>query len=150
MLKLEWSDILDTGIEEIDNQHRRLVDYINELGEARKTQDIKLVGKVIDDTIDYTVSHFGFEETLIEEAGYKLLRPHKKVHELFVRRVTDLQKRFKAGEDISEELHALLSRWLVSHIKHDDHAYAECVKKYLNLPDAPKRQKTWVERFFGM
>ena len=150
MLKLEWSDILDTGIEEIDNQHRRLVDYINELGEARKTQDTKLVGKVIDDTIDYTVSHFGFEETLIEEAGYKLLRPHKKVHELFVRRVTDLQKRFKAGEDISEELHALLSRWLVSHIKHDDHAYAECVKKYLNLPDAPKRQKTWVERFFGM
>ena len=150
MLKLEWSDILDTGIEEIDNQHRRLVDYINELGEARKTQDIKLVGKVIDDTIDYTVSHFGFEETLIEEAGYKLLRPHKKVHELFVRRVTDLQKRFKAGEDISEELHALLSRWLVSHIKHDDPASAECVKKYLNLPDAPKRQKTWVERFFGM
>ncbi len=150
MLKLEWSSVLDTGIEEIDNQHRRLVDYINELGEARKTNDMKLVGKVIDDTIDYTISHFGFEESLIEEAGYKMLRPHKKVHELFVRRVADFQKRFKAGEDISEELHALLSRWLVSHIKHDDHAYAECVKKYLNLPDTPKRQQTWIERFFGM
>lgn len=150
MLKLEWSDVLDTGIEEIDNQHRRLVDYINELGQARKTQDMKLVGKVIDDTIDYTVSHFGFEESMIEEAGYKLLRPHKKVHELFVRRVTDLQKRFKEGEDVSEEMHALLSRWLVNHIKHDDHAYAECVKKYLNLPEAPQNQKTWMERFFGM
>ena len=150
MAKLEWTQDLDTGIEEIDNQHRRIVDYINELYIARKAKDHKLIARVIDDTIDYTVSHFGFEETLIEEAGYKLLRPHKKVHELFVRRVSDLQKRFKAGEDVSQELHALLSRWLLSHIKHDDHAYAECVKQYLNIPDTPKRQKTWIERFFGM
>ena len=150
MQKIEWTPDLDTGIEEIDNQHRRIVDYINELYTARKAKDHKLIARVIDDTIDYTVSHFGFEETLIEEAGYKLLRPHKKVHELFVRRVSDLQKRFKAGEDVSQELHALLSRWLLNHIKHDDHAYAECVKKYLNIEDAPKRQKTWIERFFGM
>ena len=150
MAKLEWTQDLDTGIEEIDKQHRRIVDYINELGEARRAKDTKLVERVVSRTVDYTISHFGFEEALMENAGYKLLRTHKKSHEMFAKRVLDLQARFTDGEDVSEELHALLSRWLVSHIKHDDHAYAEIVKKSLNLPDAPQRQKSWLERFFGM
>ncbi len=51
-----------------------------------------------------------------------------------------IQERFEAGEDVAEELHKLLSRWLFSHIRTEDHAYASIVKKYLNRVDAAQRQ----------
>lgn len=31
MMKLIWTDNLNTGIDVIDNQHKRIVDYINKL-----------------------------------------------------------------------------------------------------------------------
>lgn len=150
MARIEWTEDLNTGIDEIDQQHQRIVDYINALDDARKKDDIKKIAQVIDDTVDYTISHFGFEESMLEDAGYNLLRPHKKVHELFIKRISDMQKRFKAGEDVSQELHNLLGRWLIGHIKHDDYAYRDCVKKYLKIDDRTSQKKTWMERFFGL
>ena len=35
MAVLQWVEDLNTGIEEIDIQHRRIVDYINRLHELR-------------------------------------------------------------------------------------------------------------------
>ena len=61
MAYLTWTDNLDTGIEVIDGQHKRIVDYINQLHDARLSQNRKVIGKVIEDTVDYTLSHFGFE-----------------------------------------------------------------------------------------
>ena len=51
-----------------------------------------------------------------------------------------IQERFAAGEDVADELHKLLSRWLFSHIRTEDHAYTATVKKYLNRVDAAQRQ----------
>ena len=51
-----------------------------------------------------------------------------------------IQERFEAGEDVADELHKLLSRWLFSHIRTEDHAYTATVKKYLNRVDAAPRQ----------
>ena len=120
MALYKWTRDLNTGIDVIDNQ--------NELHKARKKKDVNAVSKVIDAMIDYTQSHFGFEESLLEEAGYKFLGPHKKVHELFTNRITDFQYRFRKGEDVSEELQELLGKWLFGHIRHDDAAYVADIK----------------------
>ncbi len=131
MAYLTWTNDLDTGIDIIDGQHRQIVAYINKLHDARLTRNRSSIAKVIDDTIEYTVSHFGFEETLIEDAGYAFIRPHKRVHELFIRRISEYKQRFDNGENIEEELHGLLSRWLFSHIRNDDAAYVPAVKSSL-------------------
>lgn len=131
MAHLNWTPDLETGIPEIDGQHRRIVDYINQLNEARQTHDRVAVGAVIDEAVDYTLSHFAFEESLMVDAGYMFSGPHKKVHELFTRKVADYHMRFEAGEDVADELHAMLSRWLFNHIRSDDKSYAESVKVYL-------------------
>ncbi len=81
MAKLNWTSDLDTGIAEIDNQHRRILDYINKLNELREAPDRAGVGEVIAEMVDYTMSHFAFEESLMENAGYVFARPHKKVHD---------------------------------------------------------------------
>lgn len=153
MAYLEWSKKLDTGIDVIDGQHKRIVEYINKLYEARVNKDMEAVGDVIDETIDYTLSHFGFEEALMEEAGYQFAGPHKRVHDLFAKRVADLQLRFKAGDDVSEEMHKLLSRWLFSHIGNDDASYVPTVKANIHKFEHDQSGGGWLSRsitkFFG-
>ena len=144
MAILNWVPALNIGIEEIDRQHRRIVDYINRLYELRETPDRKLLGDVIAETVDYTLSHFAFEEAMIEEAGYMFSGPHKRVHELFIRRVTEIQQRFEAGEDVANELHGMLSRWLFNHIPNEDRGYVDTVKAYQRMRN--KNTKTTEQK----
>jgi hemerythrin len=128
-MPISWNPKLDTGIDVIDAQHRRIVDYVNQLEEARLKGDRHQIGDVIEQLVDYTQSHFSFEETMMEQAGYKFLKPHQKVHELFIRRVSTFTVRAAKGEDIAEELQGTLTTWLLNHIASEDHDYAEVVRK---------------------
>jgi hemerythrin len=126
-MPITWNSQLDTGIDVIDAQHRRIVGYVNQLEEARLAGDREKVGGVIEQLVDYTQSHFGFEEAMMEEAGYKFLRAHKKVHELFIKRVGEFTLRAAKGEDIAKELQGVLSTWLINHIASEDRDYAKPV-----------------------
>lgn len=128
-MPLTWDSKLDTGIEVIDAQHRRIVAYVNHLEVAKLKGDKSLVGDVIEQLVDYTQSHFSFEEAMMEDAGYKFLKPHQKVHELFIRRVTGFTMRAAKGEEVADELHAMLTTWLLNHIASEDHDYAAVVKQ---------------------
>ncbi|PWW45560.1 bacteriohemerythrin [Melaminivora alkalimesophila] len=131
MAHIVWTPDLNTGIAEIDRQHRRIVDYINMLHEQRRLADRAALAAVIADVVDYTESHFAFEEELLEQAGYEFLGLHRKVHSLFIRRIGTVKARFEAGEDVADELHEILSNWLIRHIRTEDHGYKEQVKAYL-------------------
>lgn len=96
MAYITWTKELDTGITVIDKQHRRIVDLINELHRAHGAESRDVIGKVIRDMIDYTATHFSFEEELQAEAGYQFSKAHKRVHEIFVRKVLHYEERFKA------------------------------------------------------
>lgn len=149
MAYLTWTDDLDTGIEVIDGQHRRIVDYINKLHDAHERGDRTLLGAAIEETVDYTLSHFGFEEALMEDAGYEFVRPHKKVHELFTKRVAEYQLRFRAGEDVSEEMLNLLSRWLFSHIRSDDASFAKTMRGKAQKLTQNEKAESWLSRTMG-
>ena len=149
MNKLVWTSDLDTGIGVIDAQHRQIVDFINQLGEAQETGNRTAVYEVIQGMVDYTLSHFAFEETLMEDSGYEFLRGHKKIHDLFVRRVSEFQSRFEAGEDVATELHGLLVRWLFNHIRNDDSAYVGSVRPKMTTLVEEKHEGGWLSRSLG-
>ena len=150
MTELTWSTDLNTGIDVIDNQHRRIVDYINQLHDARTSGHQKEdIAKVIDELVDYTLSHFAFEESMQEEANYPFLKAHKKVHGLFVKRVGEYQQRFKLSEDVSEELNNLLVTWLFNHIKRDDADYVASVKANLEEHGFTAKKKGFFSKLFG-
>ncbi|HHV48957.1 MAG TPA: bacteriohemerythrin [Rhodocyclaceae bacterium] len=152
-MPISWTADLDTGIPLIDQQHRRIVDFINHLEVAKNAGDKEAVKQIVYDCVDYTLSHFAFEESLQEEAGYAYCKPHKKVHELFARKVSEYQERMDLGDDVAEELHATLARWLVNHIKRDDADYVESVRASM-APGARARAEEnkkpgWFRRLFG-
>lgn len=143
---LVWQDDLDTGVEVIDHQHMRIVEMINQLHVTQKSRERMAVGEVIDELIDYTMSHFAFEEELMEEAGYAFCAAHKRVHEVFIKRVSEYRMRFEAGEDIADELRNLLSRWLFNHIRGDDKAYAPQVRQHLDKFTREHEGGGWLGR----
>jgi len=154
MAYLHWSSDLDTGIEVIDKQHQRIVDYLNELNDANDNGDLQATNHVLNELVDYTVTHFAFEEELQEKAGYPFIKAHKRVHEIFVKRVAEFQERAAAGQNVAPELLSMLKIWLVNHIKGDDADYAESVRKMLGLEGVEgKIAGGWLgvamKRFFG-
>ena len=128
MTVLVWQPELNTGIDVIDQQHQRIVALINQLADAHTRQK---QGAVLEELVDYTLSHFAFEEELLEESGYSFGPAHKRVHDMFVRRVGEYRMRFEAGEDITTELKGMLARWLFNHIRSDDKSYSKHVRHYL-------------------
>lgn len=129
MTVLVWQPELETGIDVIDQQHQRIVALINQLADAHSRED---QAAVLEELVDYTLSHFAFEEELLEESGYSFGPAHKRVHDMFARRVGEYRMRFEAGEDITSELKSMLARWLFNHIRGDDKAYSRHVRHYLD------------------
>ena len=120
----EWSENLSVGIDEIDRQHKKIVDYINLLDEAVFEKDVDKAKLVLDGLVNYTETHFSFEEDLLKKMEYEFFDGHKQVHESFTARIVNYQSRFNDGEDISRKLLSELRIWLTTHIKKDDQDYA--------------------------
>ena len=151
MQRIKWSSDYDIGIKVIDAQHRRIVSYINTLADIEGKVDRQAVGALIDAVVDYTYSHFAFEEALMEEAGYEYLSVHQQTHDAFTRRISSLHQQFKQGDDVSSELGELLQTWLIEHIQSDDQSYAPRVRQQYSLIEN-KSDGNWigntVRRFF--
>jgi hemerythrin len=151
MAKFLWTAQQNLGIEAIDQQHRKIVDYINQLDDAHCNGDPREeIASVISQLIDYTQTHFAFEESMLEEAKYPDINAHKEVHNQFIQRVSDYQLRFNRGEDIALELSSLLVIWLFNHIKRDDANYVKSVKAHHQEQQSGLlKKKGLFSRLFG-
>ena len=63
MALITWNNMLSTGVTEQDNQHKKLIDLINQLNDAMQAgKGSEVLGKVLAELVNYTVFHFGYEE----------------------------------------------------------------------------------------
>jgi len=151
-----WDSSFSVGIAVIDNQHKRIIEYINELGTISIYHDKAKIRAVLLALMDYTVSHLAFEESLMEEAGYRKLEAHKQIHLAFMERIHFFKERYESGEDIAQQLMLELQMWLINHIQHDDTDYKEAVQAMLHKREiAPMEehiQEGWLttlrDKFF--
>lgn len=118
MALLTWSDQYATNIRQIDNQHKRLVELVNELHEAmRLGKANEILGKILDGLIEYTKVHFSTEELLMKQHAYPEMPFHKVKHDDLVKQVLDLQNKMKSGQPVmSVPVMNFLKDWLTKHI----------------------------------
>ena len=135
MAYLTWTWDLELGIPVIDTQHKRITEFINDLDNACQTGNIDETNHVMEGLLNYTITHFEFEESLQEKAGYPFLKAHRRIHEIFMKKIAELRARANSGENVAPELLNLLNGWLVSHIKGEDRDYVESVKKITESND---------------
>ena len=125
---IEWNDDkFSVKIKTIDNQHKRLVDLINELYEAMtKGEAHSKLSSILEELIQYTASHFKTEDLFFEKFGYQDSPEHILEHKAFVTKVLTFQKDFEAGNvTISKDILLFLKKWLTEHIGESDMKYAQ-------------------------
>ena len=118
MKELVWSDALSVQVNEIDEDHRRLVSLYNILNHSVTNGDAPdYIDAVLDELISCTVWHFKHEERLMLKYGYKGLSEHRAEHEELIESGKALQERFRNdGQAISSENIEFLEHWLTAHI----------------------------------
>ncbi len=133
MSLIAWDNSLTVGINEIDEQHHKLVQLINGLHNHMLAGDAStIMNKVLDRIIEYTGFHFATEEQLMLENDYPDSIAHKQQHKELVDTAIALQEKLKSGNThlTMETLH-FLQDWLQHHILGSDKKFA----KYLISKD---------------
>lgn len=148
MAILTWSNQLNVGIESIDQQHRRLVDILNQLDEAVAVGDEpQAILALIDALIDYTHYHFEHEESLMRDASYagEKFAQHQQQHQEFVSKVLEEQQKAIADPDtVSNHLLEFLVEWLSAHILYSDKQMAQEISSHAADSEVLKQQQTEI------
>lgn len=119
----QWSDAMVTGVDEMDAQHRILVDALAEATvRLNNAGPGRLFEQLTRDLLAYAIYHFSTEEELMRRYGYATAIPdeaaaHLAQHRHFSQRVVALRAEGRHGDAGSRDnLIAFLRDWLINHI----------------------------------
>jgi len=117
-----WSDVLSVEVDEIDEDHHKLVDIFNTLNHAVKEgESPEYLAAVLEELINCTVWHFSHEERLMLKYGYDEMDDHKAIHQELIKSAKALQhKILEEGNTVPDEAIEFLERWLTEHILSTD------------------------------
>ncbi len=124
MKTLEWQSRYEIGIKEIDDQHKHLVDVINDLIIAKNENKLdEQIGKALKELVAYTQYHFKSEEEFMEKIKYPALPEHRAQHKVLVKQLVKILEDLKDGKiEAGEQLPDILQNWLIKHVfGHDRH-----------------------------
>ncbi len=123
---INWSDSYSVKVPSIDAQHQKLVEMINYLNDAMmQRKGREALGKILADLQKYTVEHFKYEESLMDQAAYAKIPEHKAEHAKLISQVLQLKTDFDSGKaTISVSVMNFLSDWLRNHILGRDMDYS--------------------------
>ena len=125
MALMEWSPGFSVKVKKFDDQHKKLVDLVNQLHDAMKAgEGITVLGTVLQSLIAYTGSHFADEEKMMQAHAYPDYARHKALHVDLVKKVLELQEKLKTGNAmLTMTVMSFLKDWLVNHIQVEDKKY---------------------------
>lgn len=103
MATVKWLDIFNTGIPFIDEDHRRLVDLINNIQKAHEAKDIVGCRLTLGEFLDEAKAHFRREEQYLNTANYPNLAYHANHHQKLIECVVDLLSRMQPDEQTGQE-----------------------------------------------
>ena len=122
--KIIWSESFSVGHQKLDEQHLKIVSFINELIDkpAINTQTEAL--DCIRQMLAYSVEHLEYEEQLLSELAYPDSVPHAVVHQFYIKKVQNFMKHsFDDNNDFKSEVLDFLKEWWTYHILEEDMKY---------------------------
>jgi len=130
---VEWSDRYSMGIKVIDDQHKGLLDFVNDLfnhSTGNEKEERAYFTEVIQQAVQYIKDHFATEEKLMVATKFSDYAAHKKAHDEFTLTVVKSVKEFESGKRlVLEKLAYFLKDWVLEHIAVMDTQYAAYFRK---------------------
>lgn len=125
-----WNTHYETGVESIDDQHKKLVELLNifcnkTCAAMIREEDFKSsVYKSLNDLVDYTRFHFEYEEKIYEQyfKNETFFKKHQESHKGLAKTAEHFLSEFnlKTGDFEIEVFVSTLVLWLSEHILTDD------------------------------
>jgi len=131
MASIIWDNRLETGLEEMDAQHRTLVDTFNRLtavvaGGGRNRKEMEGLLLFLS---DFTRVHFELEQELMAQCGYPDEAHHRTLHSDLAAQIDTLLDIFHQGRTgLTPAIMEYLDAWLQRHIREEDFRLAEFLK----------------------
>ena len=118
MKNIIWDETLSVEVDEIDEDHRKLVDLFNILSHSVAEGDTTdYIEAVLEELISLTIWHFRHEERLMLLYKYDGIVEHKAEHHDLIDGVKELQQKFhKENKQLTNEDIEYLESWLTEHI----------------------------------
>jgi hemerythrin len=115
----------EIGIAEIDAQHRRLFDLLNQLRSwSGKGYEYAATIDTLNELADYTHTHFAVEESLMRMLRYPGITAHIAEHERLKKMLEEYRHSIlKEGSRV--ELSDFIQSWLIDHISKVDREYVD-------------------------
>jgi hemerythrin-like metal-binding protein len=119
MARLAWSERMAIGVPEIDRQHQRLLELLNELEDAlARGGSQRFVRPLLADLSSYARYHFSTEQNLMRlhhKPGYD---EHVVAHDEFTAKVEELRKMLETetAETTAVDTGRFLRSWIVRHV----------------------------------
>lgn len=132
-----WEEKYNLGIEDIDQQHRKLLDIVNKLGDIIINNDDEskdLLKRLANELKEYGESHFALEEGRMIEVNYCDYEAHIKEHVIFRQKIEEICKMVEEQKRIPaiDFIHYLMI-WFVDHVQIVDRRYVPAMmEKYGN------------------
>ena len=127
-----WREEYSVGVEEIDNQHKKLFDLINDMilvsRSSSREEDIL---PVMNGLIAYKKDHFATEEKYFHAFNYPGTKEHEEAHQKFNVDLEELEKRYENDVlGLSFALIEFLENWLIEHLMSMDQEYKACFREH--------------------
>ncbi len=122
---MQWGPQFSINVQQFDNQHKRLIEMVNQLNDAMNSgKGHDALKSILDGLIQYTATHFADEEKILAQQNFPDLEQHKLAHKELVKTALELQKKFHGSSSaLSGEVMNFLRNWLVNHIQGVDKKY---------------------------
>lgn len=127
---IQWTQDMSVGIPLIDNDHKKLIELINQLQNATQYNiDEQLIRQAMNELVDYTKYHFEREEQLMRNNNYPDYESHHQLHQNMITKMADCMQKYHTdpSHTIDDTLN-FLKDWLVNHILHSDREYIPYLK----------------------
>ena len=132
MAKIKWHDSLSIGIDLIDEQHKMLIQRLNDLSTAveMKQGEVEIM-RTLEFMIDYTNFHFSSEEEQMADQNYPGLKYQQVQHEEFKDTLNHILEDFEEEgptRALTTSINTFLINWLIKHIKGLDLKFGQFLK----------------------
>jgi len=130
---VSWSDAYSMGVKVVDDQHKGLLDFVNDLfnhANGKEEEERTYFNAVITKALEYIKLHFQTEEKLMMMTRFPGYAEHKKAHDDFKLTVIKSVKDYDSGKQlVLEKFASFLKDWVLTHIAVVDRKYAEYFKR---------------------
>jgi len=138
-----WNENFETGIKEIDDQHKMLIELLNKLANSLTQDEEFKIEETFNELANYADFHFKSEEVIWKKSikDENTIREHEESHSSFLPKVLELKEEYKdkSMHEMIEEVLLFLIRWLAFHIIDEDKRLAMIIQEMddgKNISDA--------------